>query len=1059
MTDARTTTLGESLLNSLHWRSIGPHRGGRVVAVAGDVRNPLVFYFGACAGGVWKTTDAGITWRNVSDGFFTTAAIGALAVSVSDPNVIYAGTGETSIRNQVSHGDGVYRSTDAGRTWVNVGLRDTRYIGKIQIHPTNPDHVYVAALGHAFGPNDERGVFRSTDGGQTWERVLWRSPHTGCHDVSMDPTNPRILYAALWQVQRYPHALVSGGEECGLYRSTDGGDSWVEISRKPGLPTGILGKMGIVASPARAGRVWAVIEAEDGAVFRSDDYGEHWVRLSEEPLLRTRPWYYMHITADTQNPDTVYVQDYSLWKSIDAGATFTRMPTQHGDDHALWIDPHDNQRMIEGNDGGAGVSLDGGATWSSIYNQPTAQFYHVITDDAFPFNVYGSQQDNTTLCLPSMTTNVAIHERSWEIPGGGESGYVAIKPDEPWHIVASGPAGRHAYNDIMTHYDRRTGQIRNITVWPELYGWGVGAEGLKYRFNWTFPILFSPHPPHELYVCGNHVFRSSDLGGSFEVVSPDLTRNDPDKLEASGGPLTRDNTGAEVYCTIFALAESPLQAGLFWAGSDDGLVNLSRDGGATWHNVTPPDLPPWALISIIEPSPHEPGAAYVAATRYKLDDPTPYLYKTADFGATWTRISDGIPPHDFTRVIREDPNRRGLLYAGTETALYVSLDDGASWQRLAGNLPVTPIYDLVVKGDALVVATHGRSFWILDDLTSIYQLTSVPDDATVHLFKPRAALRLRRYRDEVATEPTESGIVHYGHAGASQILYVVEPAADGGTETIFFNAGTNPPNGVVVHYFLRQPPQGELKLAFLDASGNEIRAFSTADENPAARPPAKSGINRFVWNLRYPGPAKVSARDLHPWQREDGPLVVPGDYVVRLTVDGHEQTQPFSVTIDPRVMTSDADLVAQRDFLLAVRDRLSETNDLLNQVDALREQVALWSTRSLASEINDRLTELTAPLDELRAQLIDVHWDGPQLWPTGLHEKFSAVLESADGADFAPPRQARDVFAELETRLDGVRRQFDDLLGGTVAEVNQAISAAQIAPLGLDADSGQGRAR
>ena len=1038
----------DQLLDSLDWRSIGPHRGGRVVAVAGDVSDPLVFYFGACAGGVWKTTDAGATWRNVSDGYFTTAAIGALAVSVADPNVIYAGTGETSIRNQVSHGDGVYRSTDGGKSWVNLGLRDTRYIGKIQIHPNNPDHVYVAALGHAFGPNDERGVFRTTDGGRTWDRILWKSPRTGCHDVSMDPTNPRILYAAMWQVQRYPHALNSGGEESGLYRSTDGGDTWQEITRHPGLPTGILGKAGIVASPARAGRVWAAIEAEDGAIFRSDDGGDTWIRGSEQALLRTRPWYYMHITADTQDENTVYVQNYSLWKSIDAGVSFQKMPVPHGDDHALWIDPNDNQRMIEGDDGGAKVSLNGGATWSSIYNQPTAQFYHVITDDAFPYNVYGSQQDNTTLCLPSMTTDAAIHERTWSIPGGGESGYVGIKPDEPWHIVASGPAGRHIYNDIMTHYDRRTDQVRNITVWPELFGWGVGAESLKYRFNWTFPILFSQHAPHDLYVCGNHVFRSSDLGSSFEQASPDLTRNDPDKLKPSGGPITRDNTGAEVYCTIFALAESPLQAGLFWAGSDDGLVHITRDGGETWQNVTPPDLPEWALISIIDASPHEPGAAYLAATRYKLDDNTPYLYKTTDFGQTWTRITSGIPAHDFTRVIREDPNRRGLLYVGTETGLYVSFDDGANWRRLGGNLPVVPIYDFVIKGVELVVATHGRSFWILDDLTPLHQLAAESATGPVHLFQPKPALRLRRYRPVKGDQPAP-GVVQYGHSGASQIYYEVTEKVDGETETLLFNAGTNPPCGVVVTYYLSQKPEGEVTLSVLDADGATIRTFPNPDDPGAAAPPASVGINRFVWNLRYPGTPTKLADDLEPWERNDGPLALPGSYQIQLTVEGQSQTQPVEVQLDPRVTTSAADLAAQRDFLLEVRDRFAATNDLLNKVDAVRGQVKSWAGRTDDPAITGQLDQLAAALDEMRAELTDVHWGGPQLYPTGLHQKLSALQDSVDGADFAPPRQAREVFDQLSAQLDDLSQRFDNLTRTQLTALNDALRAANLPFVGV----------
>jgi photosystem II stability/assembly factor-like uncharacterized protein len=1049
---ATIPTMREHILKSLEWRSIGPHRGGRVVAVAGDVANRQVFYFGACAGGVWKTADGGLTWRNVSDGFFSTAAIGALAVSPSDPNVIYAGTGETSIRNQVSHGDGVYRSVNGGKTWVNLGLSDTRHIGKIEIHPTNPDLVYVAALGHAFGPNDERGGFRTRDGGATWERILWQGPDAGCHDISMDPANPRILYATIWQVQRYPHALDSGGEKCGLYRSLDGGDTWEEITRNPGLPQGVLGKIGVVASPARPGRVWALVEAEDGAVFRSDDGGDTWIRLSEQALLRTRPWYYMHITADTQDADTVYVQNYSLWKSIDGGANFERMPTPHGDDHALWIDPHDNQRMIEGNDGGACVSFNGGATWSSIYNQPTAQFYHVTTDDDFPYNVYGSQQDNTTLSLPSMTTDAAIHERTWSIPGGGESGYVGIKPDEPWHIVASGPAGRHIYNDVMTHYDKRTGQIRNITVWPELYGWGVGAESLKYRFNWTFPIMFSPHPPHDLYVAGNHVFRSSDLGGSFELASPDLTRNDPEKLKPSGGPITRDNTGAEVYCTIFALAESPRQAGVFWAGSDDGLVHCSRDGGKTWQNVTPPDLPVWALISIIDPSPHDPALAYVAATRYKLDDTAPYLYKTEDFGATWSRITNGIPAGEFTRVIRADPKQRGLLYAGTETGLYLSFDDGENWQRLGGNLPVVPIYDLTVKGDALVVATHGRSFWILDDLTPLRQLASKTQSGAMYLFPPKPAVRLRRFRGLGGGKPPARGVVNYAHAGSSQILFEATGNPDEEQTISLFNAGSNPPDGVVVQYYLPEAPEGEVSLTFLDGDGSEIRAFSSCAEH-GRKPTAHAGLNRFAWNLRYPGATSVTAAGLQTWDRDDGPLVVPGRYQVRLTVNGQSEEADFDLDLDPRVTASADDLAAQRDYLLEVRDRLSTTNRLIDQTSSLKAQLSAWKERTAEPAIVEQIDGVTTVLEAMLPDLIDVHMAGAQLWPSGLHEKLNALLDTADGADYAPPQQTREVLVELTRQLEERQAKIDSLSGNELAALNQAIRKAGLPFVGISENS------
>jgi photosystem II stability/assembly factor-like uncharacterized protein len=764
----------------------------------------------------------------------------------------------------------------------------------------------------------------------------------------------------------------------------------------------------------------------------------------------------MHVTADTQNPETVYVQNYSLWKSNDGGATFGKIPTPHGDDHALWIDPGDNRRLIEGNDGGACVSANGGVTWSTIYNQPTAQLYHVTTDDQFPYRVYGSQQDNTAISVPSATTDAAIHERTWYAPGGGESGYIAIKPDEPWHIVASGPAGRHAYNDIMTHYDHRTGQIRNITVWPELYGWGVGAEDLKYRLQWTFPILFSPHPPHELYVAGNVIFRSTDLGGSWEVISPDLTRDDPDKLRTSGGPITRDNTGAEVYCTIFALAESPRRKGLFWAGTDDGLVHRSEDGGKTWQNVTLPDLPEWALISNVEISPHEEGVVYIAATRYKHDDTQPYLFKTTDDGETWAEITNGIPDGEFTRVIREDPKRRGLLYAGTETGMYVSFDDGSHWQRLGNihsapreaGLPVVPIYDFVIKGVELVVATHGRSFWILDDLTPLHQLTDELQGAAIHLFQPRPRVRLRTYRG-FRSDPIR-GAVNYGSAGTSQLLFDPVDEIDGTTGANILTAGANPPQGVVVQYYLRDRPAEEIALAFLDEAGNEIRTFTSDAAADPPRVPAAAGTNRFVWNLRYPGATEVTGEDLQPWQRNDGPMVVPGTYQVRLTVADQSHTQAFEVLPDPRVEASPEDLAAQRDMLLEVRDSLSRTNETINALDAILAQVGLWAQRTTDPAVAAAAGDVTSALEETRAKLIDVNMNQSQLWPSGLHEKLNALLDSVDGADYAPPQQARDVYAELRAQLDDLIAQLHEADRTMVAKLNETIHASGLLVVGED---------
>lgn len=1030
----------QRLLDKLEWRCIGPHRGGRVVAVAGDVSRKMTFYMGACAGGVWKTTDGGQYWHNISDGYFDTAAIGALAVSASDPNVIYAGTGESTIRGNVSHGDGVYKSVDAGLSWRHVGLSDSRHIGKIVIHPRDPDHVYVAAFGHAFGPNEERGLYRSLNGGGSWEKALYKSDRAGSHDVAMDVNNPRILFAAIWQAQRYPHKLDNGGPDCGLWRSMDGGDSWRDITRNPGLPTGLLGKIGVAISPVQAGRVWACVEAADGAVFRSDDYGESWIRLSEQSLLRTRPWYYMHVTADTQDADTVYIQNYSLWKSVDAGATFETMPTPHGDEHALWIDPHDNQRMARGNDGGACVSFNGGKSWSSIYNQPTAQLYHVCADERFPYRVYGSQQDNTAIAVPSASVDGAIHERDWYAPGGGESGYIAIKPDDPDIVVASGPIGQRAYNDLMTLYNHRTGQKWIITVWPELYGWGVGAERMKYRFQWTFPIMFSRHDPSVLYVCSQHLHRSSNLGASFEVISSDLTRNDPDKLRASGGPITRDNTGAEVYCNIFALAECPHEAGLLWAGTDDGLAHISRDGGRAWREITPPDLPEWALISVIDVSVHQAGAAYIAATRYKLDDTKPYLYKTTDYGASWTAITKGIPDHEFTRVIREDPNRRGLLYAGTETGIYVSFDDGENWRRMTGNLPVCPIHDLIIKDRDLVVATHGRSFWILDDLSPLHQAQGELADGIAHLFAPAPKTRMRAYSGFGGWEERYSAdTVNYGGVGTSVAAFTNRAGSD---RPNFLNAGHNPREGIVFWYHLVAETNEAVTLNFRAADGELIRSYSSGE---AGELTVAAGLNRFEWNMRYPGALAVDGVDGW-WARPDGPLVQPGEYVAELVLAGETMSQRFEVRADPRVQTSAEDFARQLELLLAIRDRLSQNNELINKLIRLKGQVETWAARGDDDALQAAAAAIASEVEARLPALINVGFSEAQLYASGIHEKFNALFDSVDSADYAPPRQAREVFAQLSAELDGHLAYARTDLSETVSDFN-----ARVRELGLAA--------
>ena len=1033
---------------ALEFRLIGPFRGGRVVAVAGHPTDPLTFYFGSTGGGVWKTTDGGRYWKNISDGYFKRASVGAIAVSEADPNVIYVGMGEACIRGNVSHGDGVYKSTDGGRTWVHCGLSDTRHIGEIVIHPHNPDIVYVAALGHAHGPNEERGVFRSKDGGKTWEKVLYRDEHSGAIDIALDPNNPRILYAALWQAIRRPWELVSGGPGSGLFRSFDGGDTWEEITRNKGLPKGeVIGKIGVTASPAKPGRVWAIIEAEDGAVFRSDDYGDTWERCSEDRNLRQRAWYYHHIYADPQDPETVWVLNVEAWKSNDGGKTSFQVPIPHGDNHALWIDPKNPRRMINGNDGGACVSFDGGQTWSDLYNQPTAEMYHVTVDTRFPYRVYGAQQDNTTISGSSRSHLAAITRGEWHEVGGGESGYIAVHPTNP-DIVFAG-----SYLGYLTRYDRKTGQIQNIQVWPEST-LGAGAAEAKYRFQWTYPIIISPHDPDTLYVTSNVVHRSRDGGMSWEVISPDLTRNDPEKLQPSGGPITKDNTGAEYYCTIFVFRESPHEPGVFWAGSDDGLVHLSRDGGRTWHNVTPPDLPEWALISIIEPSPHDPAACYLAATRYKLDDFRPYLYKTADYGQTWTKITSGIPEDDFARVIRADPVRRGLLYAGTETGLYVSFDDGASWRRFQSTLPVVPIHDLVVKDSDLVVATHGRSFWILDDLTPLRQFEPTQLEQPAYLFPLRTTVRFRTYRG--FGHPPVPG-ANYRMTGASMVAFETREIETGEKVEVYLDAGQNPPDGAIITYYLREQPEGEVTLTILDAEGNEIRSYSSEKKEPkpgeeeSKEPlvPKTPGFHRFVWNLRYPDAVKVPGdKSMEFAGGVLGPLVPPGRYQVRLTIGDESWTEPFEVVRDPRIEASDAELREQFELALQVWRKLSETHEAVNRIRKLRRQLEVWETRDDLTELREKAKGLREKLLEVEGELIQYRAQGRQdvlNYPLKLNAKLAGLATAIGSADSRPTRQAYEVFADLSGRVDAQLARLKELIERDLAAFNRIVAQSAAA--------------
>ncbi len=1052
-----------SAWDALRFRCIGPPRGGRVVATAGHPTASNVFYFGAVAGGVWKTIDGGHYWENITDGQFNVSSVGAIAVSEADPNVIYAGTGESTIRLDVSWGDGVYKSTDGGETWTNVGLRDSHHIGQIRIHPQDPDIVYVAALGHAFGPNDARGVYRSTDGGANWERVLHVSDKAGAVDVTLDVTNPRIIYASIWQVHRHFWELISGGPDSGLWKSTDGGDSWTEISRNPGLPQeGLLGKIGVSVSPARPNRLWAIVEAEGdkSGVYRSDDRGANWEHLTDNRDLLNRPWYYLHIFADPQDPDTVYVNNLKMWKSIDGGTNWGEITTPHGDNHSLWIDPADPQRMINGNDGGACVSFNGGETWSTIYNQLTGQYYHLDVDNQQPYRVYGTQQDNSSLSVPSATEKGAIPWGDCYPAGTGESGYIAVKPDDSNIVyvgaVGSSPGGGGA----LQRYDHRTKQIRLVTVWPEPFS-GFGAKVMKYRFPWTFPILFSPHDTNVLYTCGNHVFRTTDNGSSWQVISPDLTRNDESKLEASGGPLTLDTSGAEHYCTISVFIESAHEAGVFWAGSDDGLIHLSEDGGGSWRNVTPPDLPEWSLVTVIEPSAHDPSTVYMAATRYKLDDYSPYLFKTTDRGRSWQRLDGAFPNNEITRMLRADPARDGLLYVGTETGLFVSFDDGASWQRMPGNLPVAPVYDMQIKDDDLVVATHGRAFWILDDLTLLRQTESLTaaDEGAARLFTPRRTLR--RWLPWSVNMTRGEGR-NYALAFGQLITYRDGKDDSGQNVRRILDGGENPPQGALVYYTL---PEGaeEVCLTVLDAGGNEIGSFGPKpaqsdkeeSEDPLAQYiPTKTGLNRFVWNLRYADAEQLEG-DPFTEKSVTGALAPPGVYQVRLTVDGESQTEAFELYVDPQVGSSQEDLQAQFELWQEVNAKLSETHQAVKRLRRARERVksmAEMVTDSAADEqakgaIQERAEQITVQLGEVEGQLVQpkakVAYDRLRLH-TMLNAKLHNLISVVSSADERPPQQTYDVFEHLSAQTDEQLDKLNSILDESLADFNAAVQAANV---------------
>jgi photosystem II stability/assembly factor-like uncharacterized protein len=985
---AKAAAIPDSAFNALTWRGIGPYRGGRALAVAGVPGQPNVFYFGAAAGGVWKTTDAGGSWTPIFDSQ-PNLSIGAIAVAPSNPEILYVGTGESGLRGDMTWGDGMFRSADGGKTWTSIGLKDSRQIGAIVVDPANPNIVMVAAIGHAFGPNAERGIFRTVDGGKTWTKTLYKDDHTGAIDITLDPNDPKVVYAALWQVQRTPWSLTSGGPGSGLYRSADGGLTWTELAGH-GLPAGPLGRMDVAVSGANSNRIYAMIEAKEGGLFRSDDAGATWTRINDDGRLRQRAWYFSKIYADPKAQDTVYALNTGMLRSTDGGKSFNLVPATHGDHHALWIDPTNPKALINSNDGGASISLDGGATWSTQNNQPTAQFYHVATDMRFPYWVYGAQQDNSNLAVASAGDDGVVGPRDWYPAGGGESGFVVPDPRDA-NIIYSDAENQFG------RYDKAADQVQNISPDP-VDNSGHPAAELTHRFNWTSPLMLSPHDPDVIYAASEAVWKSTDHGMSWTIISPDLTRNDKSKQQASGGPITKDITSVEYYDTIFALAESPRVKGQIWAGADDGLVHVTNDGGAHWTDVTPSAMPAWSTISMIEPSPHDPATAYLAVDRHKLDNIGPYAYKTGDLGKTWTSIAEGLPPGAVVHVVREDPVRRGLLFAGTEIGVFVSFDAGASWRPLGHGLPPSPVHDLTIKGDDLVAATHGRAFWILDDITPLRQATG--DLAPATLYAPQTAVRLY-YPDQVDTRRP---------------------------------VGQNPPAGAIIDYVLASVPTGELTVDILNADGRIIRHLSSTVTHKEAQPPewpdqivgtdlipAKKGMNRLIWDLRMNDPAQIPGA-FYSGEAPRGPIVPPGTYKVRLTVGGVSEDQPLTVIADPRVPASGPAIAAKTALIEATVADIDALHRAVNEIRAARAKLS--GPKSDATR---------ARMDAIEQALMQVNMKGSEAnlaFPGMLNEQYASFASGLEDADTYPTTQQKALFASLHGRLETQLAAWAAIKGG-----------------------------
>jgi photosystem II stability/assembly factor-like uncharacterized protein len=1002
-------TINEDQYNALEYRLIGPFRGGRSAAVTGVPNQPNLFYFGATGGGVWKTADGGRTWDNISDGFFG-GSIGAISVSKSDHNVIYVGGGEQTVRGNVSSGYGVWKSVDAGKTWTSLGLKKSRHVPRIAIHPTNPDIVYAGVLGNLYKPTQERGVYKSTDGGKTWKKTLFANEHAGVVDLQMDPTNPRILYASTWRVNRTPYSLNSGGEGSALWKSTDSGETWKEISKNKGFPTDTLGIIGVTVSPLNNQRVWAIVENKDkGGLYRSDDGGDTWNYINSERKLRQRAWYYTRVYADTENIDQVYVMNVQYHKSTDGGKTFSTYNAPHGDHHDLWIAPENHNRMIIADDGGAQVTYDGGETWSTYHNQPTAQFYRVTTDNHFPYRIYAAQQDNSAIRIDHRSDSFSIDESNWESTAGGESAHIAVDPEND-DIVYGG-----SYDGYLTRINHKTGTSRAVNVWPD-NPMGAGAEAMKYRFQWNFPILFSRHDPNKLYTFSNHVHVTENEGQSWKTISPDLTRNDPEKLKSSGGPITQDNTSVEYYCTIFAANESPIKEGLLWVGSDDGLVHLTRNGGDTWENVTPKNMPEWMMINSVEPSAFDEGTCYIAGTKYKTGDFAPYLYKTTDYGKTWTKITNGIAPEHFTRVLREDPKHKGLLYAGTETGMYISFNDGKNWKPFQLNLPIVPITDLTIKDNSLIVATQGRSLWMLDDLSVLQQLYGKNTSDNI-LFKPKDTYRMR-----------------------------------GGSFKGSKTAGTNLPNGVITYFNLNKyNDKDEVSLTYFDTKGDTIKTFSTTDKKNKLK--VKKGPNQFVWNMIYDGAQSFPGMILW-WASLQGPRAIPGNYKVSLNVNGQTISSPFTILADPRSESTLADMKKQFEFVKDINKTMDDTHKTIKKIRSINEKLAAFQEQY---KDNDKVKDLVEKAKAMQEKFSNIEkalyqtknrsGQDPLNFPIRLNNKLGHLNSLVGMGDFAPTEQDIAVKNELTKAINVQLTAFNKLVDDEIKAFNAAFNAKNLSYL------------